>query len=174
MMRFIVICFLLTALWACGGGGGAGTAASNNIAPINLPPGPSIFNGNIVLGAPTDNSIAIKVFSADQAGSISVDFGKQAGQYSQSTKAIALQAGQVALVSIDGLSADTLYYYRLNFQPTNAALGLGAEYSFHTARPPGRTFSFTVQADSHLDENSSLDQYRNTLANVLFAVTWTK
>jgi hypothetical protein len=55
----------------------------------------------------------------------------------------------------------------VNFQPTNGVLGVGVESSFHTARPSGSTFTFTVQADSHLDENSSLDQYRNTLSNVL-------
>ena len=170
MTRFIFVICMLSNLWACGGGGasssGSGTSV-NNSTPTSLPPVASTFSGNIVLGSPTDTSISIKVFSADQNGSISVDYGKQAGQYSQSTKTVAMQAGQVALIAIDGLSADTAYFYRLNFQPVNAALGLGPEYSFHTARAAGRSFSFTVQADSHLDENSSLDQYRNTLANVL-------
>lgn len=38
--------------------------------------------------------------------------------------------------------------------------------AFSTARPPGATFSFAVQADPHLDENSSPVVYSNTLCNI--------
>jgi len=171
MSRLIFILCILNALCSCGGGGGGvgSSTGAGNVTGTQIPTTttPSVFNGNIVLGAPTDNSIAIKLYSADQNGSITVEYGKLPGQYSQSSKTSNLQSNQTLLVSLEGLSANTAYYYRVNFQPTNGSLGVGQEYSFHTARPPGASFTFTVQADSHLDENSSLDQYRNTLANVL-------
>ena len=42
-----------------------------------------------------------------------------------------------------------------------------AVFSFHTARAPGRTFTFTVTADSPLDENTDPVVYQRTLANAL-------
>lgn len=39
--------------------------------------------------------------------------------------------------------------------------------TFHTCRKPGSAFTFTIQADSHLDSNSSGDVYKSTLANIV-------
>ena len=36
------------------------------------------------------------------------------------------------------------------------------EYTFHTQRPPGSAFMFTVTADSHLDEHTDCDLYTRT------------
>jgi len=50
------------------------------------------------------------------------------------------------------------------------------EFAFHTARLPGEAFTFTVTADSHLDENTDPALYRRTLANARADVrtsTWT-
>jgi hypothetical protein len=49
-------------------------------------------------------------------------------------------------------------------------VGTGAEltsdeFTFHTQRSPGSSFVFTVQSDSHLDENTSGEVYLQTLAN---------
>ncbi len=43
------------------------------------------------------------------------------------------------------------------------------EYVFHTQRAVGSSFSFSVTADSHLDENSSGEVYTQTLRNALAA-----
>jgi hypothetical protein len=70
-------------------------------------------------------------------------------------------------VVLDGLTADTPYSYRIEFRATGSTTAAASpEYRFRTARPVGTSFTFTVQADSHLDENSDLDVYRRTLANV--------
>ena len=37
---------------------------------------------------------------------------------------------------------------------------------FHTARPAGSPFIFTLTADSHLDEHTSPEVYLRTLANI--------
>ncbi|MGI9134354.1 MAG: metallophosphoesterase family protein, partial [Rhodoferax sp.] len=136
-------------------------------SPLPKPVGPSLFTGSVLLGAPTRTSIALKVYSADQSGSVLIEYGTQSGSYSAATAPMALSAGQPLALALSDLAADTGYYYRLDFQPANGQLGYGSEHSFHTARPSASSFSFTVQADSHLDENSNLDQYRTTLANVL-------
>lgn len=126
------------------------------------------FRGTIQLGAPTGNSIRASVLAADQAGMVSLSLGTTPGIYPRQTPPQPLVAGVPTVIGVDGLSPDTRYYYRLQYQAASGP-GSGAtpEYSFHTARPPGSSFTFTIQSDSHLDENSDLDQYRRTLANVL-------
>lgn len=167
-----ILFFLITllaglVLLSCGGSSSGSVATTPAPSPAPEPPGPSVFHGNVILGAPTGSSIAVKLFSADQSGVITIEYGTQSGSYAQKTAPVALAAAQPLLVTLEGLSANTAYFYRIGFQPSNGVPGAGPEYSFHTARPSGSTFTFTLQSDSHLDENSSLDQYHNTLANVL-------
>ena len=135
---------------------------------INYAGGLGAFTGNIVLGSPNTTSIKANVYSADQGGSVYAAYGTSPGAYDKCTPVSTLVAGTPLELTLDGLSENTRYYYRLFYQsPSGTGSGPTSEYSFHTPRPIGSTFTFTIQADSHLDENSSLDQYRNTLANVL-------
>ncbi len=170
MRNLILSALLLASLGTLGACGGGGSGSSNSAVPIPTPPTPGLpssFNGNIILGAPTDTAVALKLFSPDQAGTAYVVYGSQAGVYDQTTSALALTAAQPLGVSLTGLLPNTAYFYRVDFQPSGGVLGAGQPYAFHTARPAGSSFTFTIQADSHLDENSSLDQYHLTLANVL-------
>jgi hypothetical protein len=129
---------------------------------------PAAFRGNIVLGATTGTSIKVSVFTPDQSGAVTLAYGTAAGTYDHQTAPAAIVAGQPLVLVLDGLAPNTRYHYRLLFQPSAAAPATGTdEYTFHTARPPGSTFTFTIQADSHLDENSNLDLYRRALGNVL-------
>ncbi|MCE1204449.1 MAG: metallophosphoesterase [Holophagaceae bacterium] len=68
-------------------------------------------------------------------------------------------------LTLDGLQADTAYTYRITLKTAQGSAA-SPEGRFHTARPVGSTFSFCVQADSHLDENSDLAVYQRTLGNV--------
>jgi len=43
------------------------------------------------------------------------------------------------------------------------------EYTFHTQRPPGETFCFTIQADSHLDGPIDAKLYLQSFTNALAA-----
>lgn len=130
-----------------------------------LPAQAADFHGSLVLAAPTASSIHATVLSSDQTGTLQLAYGTVQGQYPGRSPAVAVQPGTPVLLRIDGLSANTRYYYRYVYSDGPGA-GIGPESSFQTARPPGSSFSFTVQADSHLDENADLDQYRQTLANV--------
>lgn len=108
------------------------------------------FTGNIVLGSPTGTSIKANVFSPDQNGIVSIAYGATPGVYDKQTAPFALVATKPLEIAIDGLNPNTRYFYRLMYQ---AASGTGsgptAEYTFHTARPAGETFVFSVQGDSH-------------------------
>ena len=147
---------------------GAGTLGSGRGFWVNSTNGLGSFDGNIVLGSPDKASIKAKVLLAHQSGSVYAMYGTTSGRYDKQTSTVAFAAGIPIELTMDGLGADTLYYYRLYYRGANGTGSVPtAEYSFHTARPAGSTFTFTLQADSHLDENSDLDQYRRTLANVL-------
>ena len=98
---------------------------------------------------------------------MSVSYGTVSGALNLQSSAVPLAAGEPAELTLQGLLAATPYFYKVQFAADGASPSAGPEYTFTTARRPDSTFTFTLQADSHLDENSSLDQYKRTLANVL-------
>jgi hypothetical protein len=121
----------------------------------------------VLLGAPTSTAIRISILSPDQSGTVSVQYGVTPGAYPAETAPVALAPGVPAIVTLGGLTPDTAYRYRVRLVSADGVgSGVTAEWGFHTARPAGSTFTFTIQADSHLDENSSLDLYRLTLGNI--------
>ena len=73
---------------------------------------------------------------------------------------------------IGSLQPNTRYYYQFRSRtPGAASYGNSAEYTFHTARSPGSTFTFTVQADPHLDFGVDTEAYAKSLANALASKT---
>lgn len=136
----------------------------SNIA-VNCVNSPA-YTGTIVLGAPTDSGIAIKLFSTDQGGSVSVSYGTTAGGPYATTAGTPLFAGTPVTINLAGLTANTKYYYLVRFQPAAGTASQTAEYSFQTARAANSSFSFAVQADSHLDENTDAQLYVQTLQNI--------
>lgn len=125
------------------------------------------FPGNIVLGAPTADSIRLKLYSADQSGSVIVSYRAEGDAGDKQTTPITLNRAAVLDAELSGLKAGTSYRYRVLLKPATGNEIQSREYRFQTARAPGSSFTFTIQADSHLDENSDLDIYKRTLTNVL-------
>jgi hypothetical protein len=124
------------------------------------------FRGSVVLGSPTATSIKANVYAADQAGTVAISYGIAPGLYEAQTSPAAISARVPVEIAITGLAPNTRYYYRLQYQSSGAGSGPTAESSFQTARPPGSTFVFGVQGDSHPERvriqfDSTL--YMNTL-----------
>jgi hypothetical protein len=130
-------------------------------------PTSSAFNGSILLGAPSANSVKLKLLSADQKGTVSISYGPTSSSSVQKTSTFSLLPGEPLELTLSGLDADTPFTYKLQFAADGTSATESGPYTFVTARGSDRSFTFTVQADSHLDENSDLDQYRRTLSNVL-------
>lgn len=124
------------------------------------------FLGNVLLGSPTNNSIMVSCLTNADAGGgyLSWSTSVQAREFFSDFKYS--DSINPSVFSITGLQADQDYYYQYNF------LGRSGEWKstpvghFHTARPAGAEFSFTIQADSHLDGNSDLSIYQTTLSNI--------
>ena len=126
----------------------------------------------ILLGVPTDASVPLTILP-DKSGSIRFTWlangATPAGSsVSGSTGIFPIREGESLTTELTGLAPDTAYTYtaflREEKSDTFVSIGSGA---FHTSRMPAEDFVFTVQADSHRDENSSPDVYGATLASVL-------
>ena len=146
------------------GSGAVSTTAT--VTPVGASAGAD-FPGNIVLGAPTADSVRLKLYSADQAGTVSINYRADGEAIDKQTSALTLNRATILDVELAGLKAGTAYRYRVLLKPSTGAEIQSREYRFQTARLAGSTFTFTIQADSHLDENSDLDVYKRTLGNVL-------
>lgn len=73
-------------------------------------------------------------------------------------------------MSLSSLTPNARHYYRLRYRVTGTPWAESSpEHTFHTQRPPGEAFCFTVQADSHLDEPTDGKVYLETLKNALAA-----
>src|SRR5687767_11314904 len=92
------------------------------------------FPGTIVLGRPTNTSIAAN-FVAPAASTVYVEYGTQAGAYSGQSDLVTLAANVPREVTLSGLTANTRYYYRIRFRAAAATTDHEAspEYSFMTA-----------------------------------------
>ena len=116
----------------------------------------------LVLGRPTDRSITVSVLSPDPMDTY-IEYGVQSGKYTAKTAASKIPAGKPVEFELVGLQPDTRYYYRLR------APRPGPEYTFHTQRAPGSTFTFGVQGDSHPERRGTMyspDLYVRNLENV--------
>lgn len=129
--------------------------------------GSGAFPGNVVLGCPTDSSVRANLYSAGVGGDLYLEYGTATAPFSSRTPQTALVAGTPLAISLQDLSPDTAYGYRVCFRPTGASsFTAGTESWFHTARPPGSTFTFCVQGDSHPERERTqfdADLYSRTL-----------
>jgi predicted phosphodiesterase len=116
---------------------------------------------DIVLGRPTRDSITVSVLAyQDTEGCIA--YGTEHASYTQQTPRRLFKKDEPAELVLGSLQPDTQYFYQFRGGDTNSV-----ENTFHTQRPQGRPFTFTISADSHLDEHTSPAVYQQTLTNAL-------
>lgn len=124
------------------------------------------FIGTGILSAPTDTSAVLNVVS-DKAMSAYVAYGTTAQSMTLQTPATQFPASQTMMFNLNRLSAGTRYYYQLYYRLAGeSAYKTGVSGSFTTQRTVGQAFSFAVEADPHLDENSNYYTFQNTLRNM--------
>jgi hypothetical protein len=104
-----------------------------------------------MVGKPTNSSATIQLFFSDSA-EMSVQYGTVSGTYPNQTQWSSFSANLPAEITINGLQADTKYYYRVRHRvPGTTTATTRAEHFFHTQRNPGSTFSFVVEADPKIN-----------------------
>jgi hypothetical protein len=127
------------------------------------------FTGKELLGRPTSTSVTINV-AAERDLEVYFEYGTEAGSYAAQTPVATHAGGTPFETLLDGLASDTRYYYRMRYRAAGAEVfEAGEEHTFHTQRPAGSAFTFAIQFDPHMDENSDPEQYKLTLQNELAA-----
>ena len=150
-----------------GRGGGSRSSGSRLGGYTTPPPANDVPDHpfNIIVGRLTDDSGTIRVlFHSDVKAYVS--YGDRPGRLPSKTNGQALRAGEPFDFVIDSLAKNTRYFYRVVYQ-SDGRTQQSDEFTFHTQRDKDSSFVFTVQADSHLDENTSGEVYLRTLDNAL-------
>lgn len=120
-----------------------------------------------LLGRPTDKSITVQVIFKDSTEA-QIQYGTTSGVYSNQTTWQTFADSVPAEFAISGLQANTKYVYKLNYRkPGTSVIYNQPEYCFQTQRSLGSTYTFVVQADPHLDEQTDTAVYKRCLKNQL-------
>jgi hypothetical protein len=120
---------------------------------------------DMILGRPTGNSITVSVLAYEDIEGY-IEYGPSPEHFSNQTPLSEIKFDQPEEILIGGLQPNTVYNYRVQYR-----LGRAGDYTtteagtFSTQRALGSPFTFTIQADSHLDSNSNPQVYLQTLAN---------
>lgn len=119
---------------------------------------------NIILARPSDKSITISILANENLEGL-VEYGLQKDKLSNKTPLISFAVGTTNFIELNNLQADKNYFYRVVFKRAGKQ-ETSPIYSFRTQRRPGNGFTFAIQADSHLDENTDTAMYTQTLRNM--------
>ena len=139
---------------------------SNEVAPPPPPPVAGVIHGEI-LGRPTDHSITVQMFFSENI-EMCIQYGTSPGGLNLQTPWQFFLKDDPAEIIVDNLEADRRYFYRVCYRTPGAPdYETRPIHTFQTQRPPGRPFTFVVQADPHLDSQSDTALYRVCLQNQL-------
>jgi hypothetical protein len=97
-----------------------------------------------------------------------VEWGTKSGYLTKKTSVVSLKAGQTTTIKIAGLTAGTKIYYRLRYSTGSSAYAALASQVV-TLAAAGAPYVFAIQADPHMDENSTESVYVATLNQIVAA-----
>lgn len=126
----------------------------------------SSFDGAVILGKPDLTSVTANI-TANKESRIYLSWGASTNQYSNKSDTHICSQASPAEIVMDGLKANTKYYYRIYFQLTSESQYRNTmEYSFNTPKSEGNDFSFVIQSDSHLLNKADKDLYKQSMQNM--------
>lgn len=123
-------------------------------------------DADVILARPTDRSVLLSLRVAE-AGDVVVEHGVEGASPWARVESRGLEPWTVREIPLQDLAPDARHGYRVTLGAQGAAPRVVAEGGFHTARPRGRAFVFTVQADSHLDPGILTERYAQSLTNAV-------
>lgn len=136
------------------------------------------FPGSIILGKPTNEAITLSVV-ADADAEIMVQYGLSPNSYSNTTNSLTAQSNEPLNITLDNLTANSTYYYRMNLRHVNSNDFIAYQpASFSTQRSESSSFVFAIHADAHVgirvrgpeeEEKADDGMYSKTLKNTLLA-----
>ena len=121
---------------------------------------------DIILGRPTFNQITLSIL-ANQEMEGFINYGLNEKELRFKSKTLQFHKGAVSFIELMNLKPNSKYHYQLVYRLIgNDNFVFGEINYFQTARNLNGDFTFTIQADSHLDENTSTEMYVKTLNNM--------
>ena len=127
----------------------------------------ALFVAQELLGRPTDTAVTVNAAAVKDLEAY-YEYGTDPGSYSGRTASIRLPAGEPVQALIGDLEPNSRYHYRMRYrEPGAASFEARAERSFHTARPPGSSFTFVVEFDPHMMETNDPEAFKLSLAKML-------
>ncbi|RPJ08149.1 MAG: hypothetical protein EHM28_05115 [Spirochaetaceae bacterium] len=145
--------------------GNRGSADSRDNSPsgiVNIGMSGAL-DGLTLIGSPTDSGITLST-AFDKAVRYYYEYGTASGSLGSRTQENKATAGSTATEVLSGLKPATTYYYRLMTAAEGAqSFTASTTNHFVTRKPAGTPFTFTIEADPHLDENSSQQVYESEL-----------
>jgi len=120
-----------------------------------------------ILVKPTNTTISLSLLFNNSV-EVYCEYGVTSGNYNQNTTSNTIQKDIPGTIDFQNLLSNTKYYYRTRyrFAGSKDSYLADSEHSFQTARPTGSSFTFAVEADPHMDENSDSTAYMLTLQNI--------
>lgn len=119
------------------------------------------------LGRVSDHSATVQLFF-DADVEMRVQYGTTAGQYNHQTPWLSFPGGEPAEIVMDSCESNSTIFYRVKYRaPGTNNVMVRDEHSFRTAKPSQSTFTFVIQADPHMDEQSDTAIYERCLLNQL-------
>ena len=116
------------------------------------------------LSDPTKATFSIK---SNMAAKAYIEYGYQPAKYTQKSVVLTLKANVAQDLSIFKLTTGAKVYYRVRYLKVGTSTYLAKTASSFTLPTNFTKSVFAVQADPHMDENSSADVYNGTLAQIV-------
>lgn len=123
---------------------------------------------NVIVTRPTDSSVTISVISLLPGWTaVTIDYWPTAMKlFTHSTQTQALPQYVPVSFDISGLAFNTNHTYQIHYQSGNTQIYIQS-YTFRTARPPGDSFSFAIEADPHHDLDHNYPMMNATYSNIV-------
>ncbi len=120
-----------------------------------------------IVGKPTATGFSVRAIFGDPV-EMAIQYGTTSGNLVSQTLWQTFSANTPAEVKVQDLQPNTQYYYKVLYRSPGVATFIGRpERKCSTQKPAGTSFTFTIQADPHLDEQSDTVVYARCLQNQL-------
>ncbi len=149
-----------------GGGGGGGGNRNSPREEEDFHDEIPAHPWDIVLARPgaTEMTVSVLSYSAVEGR---IEYGIQGETKTQISPIARLELERAQSFVLTGLKPDTAYAYRWQWKTEQDKWESSETYRFHTQRPAGAPYTYTIIADSHLDSNAQTATFAQTLANAL-------
>ena len=123
-----------------------------------------------LVGSPTSSSFTLAI-SALSSARVYIEYGYSKNVVTGKTSTISLAKGAIQNLTVANLKPNSLVYYRVKYATGTAKSFASLTQTSVKTNSSSKLLAntFAIQADPHMDENSSADVYEGTLKQIVAA-----